>query len=61
MLILEMRTLKPEDDIGLHVTNSMSGMSEGMTSKVICQRYNQENVISEKYPKYIPNLKCAYM
>ena len=47
MLISEMRTLNPEDDIGLHVTNSMSEMSEGMTSKVFCQRYNENNVISE--------------
>ena len=36
---MERRTWKPEDDIGLRVANSMSGISEGMTSKVFCQRY----------------------
>jgi hypothetical protein len=32
---MELRTWKPEANIGLRVTNSMSGM----TSKVFCQRY----------------------
>ena len=44
---MEMRTWKPEDDIGLRVANSMSGMSEGMTSKDFYQRYNEDNVIQK--------------